>query len=309
MLIWNLNASWGNEFEKCFILSTTTFLIVFTPFEIYWSFRDIWFDRWMFLKLKSVTIKKINIGVEGGKFLRADLLALNNEHTVLSKNTIIIVCHGFSDTKETLQYLYYPLTLQGYDILTYDARGTGKSRDAGKRSDFINRIEDYKRIVDWIKDNEELKKKNIFTLGISIGAITALCGGFPNEDVKKIVAISSMSRYRQNLPKYNPVVMLSYLMKGVSIRPNKEKNLKLSPYAVIKTIKNEVSEDEWIILSKKVCLIHSRNDRVMKFKNFKENRSLLKSPLENQLILKKGGHSMKKNEIALVGASLKFFNS
>jgi len=263
----------------------------------------------MFLKLKSVTIKKINIGVEGGKFLRADLLALNNEHTVLSKNTIIIVCHGFSDTKETLQYLYYPLTLQGYDILTYDARGTGKSRDAGKRSDFINRIEDYKRIVDWIKDNEELKKKNIFTLGISIGAITALCGGFPNEDVKKIVAISSMSRYRQNLPKYNPVVMLSYLMKGVSIRPNKEKNLKLSPYAVIKTIKNEVSEDEWIILSKKVCLIHSRNDRVMKFKNFKENRSLLKSPLENQLILKKGGHSMKKNEIALVGASLKFFNS
>ena len=118
-----------------------------------------------------------------------------------------------------------------------------------------------------------------------------------------------MSRYRQNLPKYNPVVMLSYLMKGVSIRPNKEKNLKLSPYAVIKTIKNDLSEDEWKHFSKKVCLIHSRNDRVMKFKNFKENRSLLKSPPENQLILKKGGHSMKKNELILVGTSLKFFNS
>ena len=309
MLIWNLNASWGNQFEICFILSTTTFLIVFTPFEIYWSFRDMWFDRWILLKSKRIEVNKVNIEVEEGKFIRADLLTHSSDDVVQSRNTIIIVCHGFSDTRESLQYVYYPLVLQGYDVLTYDARGTGKSKDAGKRSDFINRVEDYKRIIDWIKINEELKKMNIYTIGISIGAITVLCGGFPNEDVKKIVAISSMSNYKQNLPKYNPVVMLSYLMKGVNISPNKEKNSKISPYAIIETIKNDLSEDEWKPFSKKVCLIHSRNDRVMKFKNFEENRSLLKSPPDNQLILKKGGHSMKKNEMALVGASLKFFNS
>ncbi|MFW9951664.1 MAG: hypothetical protein ACFFKA_16230, partial [Candidatus Thorarchaeota archaeon] len=44
--IWDLNASWGNTFITCLILSTTTFLIVYTPFEIYWSFRDIYLDRW-----------------------------------------------------------------------------------------------------------------------------------------------------------------------------------------------------------------------------------------------------------------------
>jgi esterase/lipase len=261
------------------------------------------------LKSKKVKIKKVKIVVGADKVLRSDLLTLINEEVVRSKNTIIIACHGFSDTKETLQYLYYPFALQGYDVLTYDARGTGKSKDAGKRGDFINRIEDYKYIVDWIKNNEELNNKSIFTIGVSIGAITALCGGFPNKDVEKIVAISSMSNYRENLPKYNPVVILSYLMKGVNVRPNKEKNLKLSPHAIFETIKNELSEDEWKHFSKKVYLIHSRNDRVIKFKNFKENRSILKSPPENQLILKKGGHSMKKNEMALVGASLKFFNS
>lgn len=309
MLIWNINASWGNKFEICFILSTTTFLIVFTPFEIYWSFRDIWFDRWTLLKSRKVHVKKVKIAIEGGKLLRADLLSPNFDGAGSSKNAIVIVCHGFSDKKESLQYLYYPFTLQGYDVLTYDARGTGKSKDAGKRSDFIKRIDDYKHIIDWVKTNEDLGKRRIFTIGISIGAITALCGGLSNEDVEKIVAISSMSNYRQNLPKYNPVVVLSYLMKGVNMHPNEEKNLKLSPYAVMEAIKKELSEVEWNKFSKKVYLIHSRNDRVMKFKNFEENRAILQSSPENQLILKKGGHSMKKNEMALVGASLKHFNS
>jgi len=244
MLIWNINASWGNNFETCFILSTTTFLIVFTPFEIYWSFRDMWFDRWVFLKSKKIEIKKVNIEIKGGKFLRANLLTHTNNEGILSKNAIIVVCHGFSDVKETLQYLSYPFALQGYDVLTYDARGTGKSKHAGKRSDFINRIEDYKKIIEWIKTDQELSKKRIYTIGI-----------------------------------------------------------------IVEAVKNELSEDKWKNFSKKVYLIHSRNDRVIKFKNLTENILILNSPLENQLILKKGGHSMKKNEIVLVGASLKFFNS
>jgi len=98
-------------------------------------------------------------------------------------------------------------------------------------------------------------------------------------------------------------------MKGVNVYPSKEKNLQLSPYAIFESVKNEVPKDKWKDFSKKVLLIHSRNDRVIKFKNFKENISILEIPADNQLILKKGGHSMKKNEIALVGASLKFFNS
>ena len=56
-------------------------------------------------------------------------------------------------------------------------------------------------------------------------------------------------------------------------------------------------------------LIHCINDRVIKFKNLKENKMILESPEENILILKKGGHSQKKNENVLVGATLKFLDS
>ena len=59
--IWEVNISLGNPcyttaFSRCFTLSLTTFLIVYTPFEIYWSFRDLWFDRWKKIFLKDLVI-------------------------------------------------------------------------------------------------------------------------------------------------------------------------------------------------------------------------------------------------------------
>jgi len=311
--IWEVNISLGNPcyttaFSKCFILSLTTFLIVYTPFEIYFSFRDLWFDRWPKLYSKDLEVSFVKINVSDG-FLSTNLVKNQNQAKTKLKNAIVIVCHGFSDTKETLEYFYYPLAYQGYVVLAYDARGTGKSKKAGKRSNFLKRIEDFKRIIEWVKDQEELSSMKISCVGFSIGAITVLSGGFLDRNIEKIVAISSMSYYKQNIPKYNPIIMFSYFLKGVKLFPNEDENKMLSPYLLIQNAKNELTLEEWKILSKRVMLIHSINDRVIKFKNFKENKMLLESPEKNLLILKKGGHSHKKNETALVGTILKFLNS
>ena len=118
-----------------------------------------------------------------------------------------------------------------------------------------------------------------------------------------------MSRYKQNIPKFNPILILSYLFKGVKLFPTNEESNQLSPYLLIKNAKKELSSEEWNELSGKVMLIHCKNDRVIKFKNLKENRLVLESPEKNLLILKKGGHSQKKNECVLVGATLNFINS
>ena len=312
--IWNVNASWGNTFYICLILSTTTFLIIYTPFEIYWSFRDIYFDRWIPVRYNNLKTSKIKIEVEQGKkgkskCLGGLLISFGENNKDRSKDTIVIVCHGFSDKKETLEYYYLPLAYQGYTILVYDARGTGESKKVGKRSQFIKRIDDFKKIVSWIENNNELKSYKIYAVGFSIGAITVLCGGFSSEKIKKIIAISSMSYYKQNLPKYNLIVMLSYLMKGVKLFPNKKENEELSPYIVIEQFKSLISDEEWDYYSRRVFLIHARNDRIIKFKNFKENVTLLGITEKNTLILKKGGHTQKKNELLLVAASLAFFNT
>jgi len=312
--IWNVNASWGNPFYTCFLLSTTTFLIIYTPFEIYWSFRDIYFDRWIPIKHNNLKTSKIKIKVDQSKkgkseYLGGLLISFDENNKDRSNDTVVIVSHGFSDKKETLEYYFLPLAYQGYTILVYDARGTGESKKVGKRNQFIKRIDDFKKIVSWIENNNELKFYKIYAVGFSIGAITVLCGGFSSESIKKIIAISSMSYYKQNLPKYNLIVMLSYLIKGVKLFPNIKENEKLSPYIVIEQFKSLISDEEWENYSRRVFLIHARDDKIIKFKNFKENVSLLGITEKNTLILKRGGHTQKKNELLLVAASLEFFKS
>ncbi len=311
--IWRVNIWLGNPcysvaFNRCFILSVTTFLIVYTPFEIYWSIRDLWYDRWLDLTLKDLEEKEVKISVSKG-FLSGTLINHKNQAKIKSKNSLILICHGFSDTKESLQYYYYPLALQGYVILVYDARGTGKSKKTGKRGNFLKRLEDFNDVIQWVQSNRDYSTLKINCIGFSIGALTILCAGFQNMEIRKIIAISSMSYYKNNLPKFNPILRLSYLMKGVNLLPTEEENKRLSPYLIINNTKSNFSPEEWEKLSKRVMLIHSKNDRVIRFSNFKENSIVLESPLKNLLILKKGGHSQKKNEGALVGATLKFLNS
>ncbi len=306
--IWDVNKSFGSTFRSLLIASILTFLTVFAPFEIYFSLRDYWVDRWISLYLENLEIKKIKIDVDGG-FLCADLIKSKDKQAVKSKNALIVISHGLSDTKETLQYYYFPLAYQGYIILAYDSRGTGESKKTGRRSHFLKRIEDFKKIIEWVKSQKEFSNMKISCAGFSIGAITVLIGGLLNKDIEKIIAISSMSYYKKNMPKYNPILMLSYLIKGIKLFPKNDENDRLSPYLVIKNAKKELTLKEWNKLSRKVMLIHCKNDRIIKFKNFKENKMILESPEKNVLILKKGGHSQKKNECVLVGATLNFFNS
>jgi len=312
--IWDVNASWGNTFETCLILSTTTFLIIYTPFEIYWSFRDIYLDRWAPIKFKNIKTSKIKIEVgksRKGKnrYIVGFLISLYDNEIVESKSSLLVICHGFSDSKETLQYYYIPLALQGHTILVYDARGTGESKRVGKRSQFLKRIDDFKKVIEWIKKEDQLKNYDVSSIGFSIGAITVLCGGFSDDYIKKIIAISAMSNYKQNLPKYNPIIMLSYLLKGVKIFPSKVENDKLSPYSIIEYSKQSLSEDVWRNFSKRVFLIHAKNDKIINFKNFQENVRLLNLSEQNTLVLNSGGHTQKKNELLLVAASIKFLSS
>jgi pimeloyl-ACP methyl ester carboxylesterase len=314
MLIWNVNQNiFGNPFLPCFILSTTTFLIVYTPFEIYWSFADLWYDRWKSITLKDNVTNIERIEVECVRNKKKEIVALlvssKDKNLVDNKNSIIIIAHGFSDTKESIQNYFLPFAQLGYLILSYDARGTGKSKKVGRRSHFLKRIEDFKKILKWVSMNNDLNKKRVCCVGFSIGALTILCGGFNNEVIDKIIAISAISNYRKNLPRFNVIVMLSYFLKGVKVFPKHDENRKLSPSIMINQIKKNISEEKWRYLCNRVLLIHSRNDKIIKMINFEENAEILDLPDENRLIINKGGHTHKKNEMILVGRSLKFLES
>ena len=313
--IWNINQNiFGNAFDVCFILSLTTFLIIYTPFEIYWNFQDFWFERWKKINADGLNVSKVKISAS--KIIRrkphrlsALLLSSKDENLTKSKNAVAVICHGFSDTKESLQFFYLPLAFQGYIVLAYDARGTKGSKKVGKKFQFLDRIEDYKRIINWIKNHASLRSKEIISVGFSIGAMTVLCGSFTDKNVSKIVAISSISNYKKNLRNFNPIVLLNYILRGISLFPRDEKNNRLSPYLIMSELKKTISEEQWRTYANRVLIIHARNDKVIKFFNFEQNRNLLELSENNSLILKKGGHSQKKNELVLVGKTLSFLSN
>lgn len=311
--IFYVNASWKNPIYTCFILSLTTFLIVLIPFEVYWSFRDIWFDRWNKINLKNIHVEKISISVEGGSLSGAIYQLKISNSTHLSQNKpIIIISPGFSDLKEDLEYFFLPIVNSGYPVLAYDARGTGESKKVGKKADIKNRINDFLHIVRWIQKNDKLGNKEIYTAGFSIGALTILCGGFPLEEIKKIFAVSAIADFREDIPHFNPIVWLRYFFKGMHQFPNEETNLAISPYHVIKNFKTQNfsgSDAKWKEFTKKVMLVHAKNDRIVKFKNFIKNKALLELSEKNTLVFKKGGHLLKKNELSIVTYALNFFKN
>ena len=81
--IWYVNASWGNTLRILVIASILTFLTVYAPFEIYFTFRDIWFDRWDVLYLKNLETTKVKINVDGAN-LYADLIKSKDNEAVYS---------------------------------------------------------------------------------------------------------------------------------------------------------------------------------------------------------------------------------
>ncbi|MBY8982258.1 MAG: alpha/beta fold hydrolase [Candidatus Lokiarchaeota archaeon] len=302
----------ASSLEILIICSTLAFLIVFAPFEIFFTFRDIWYDRWTKIETKEVEISKVKILVDESKkkgHIIANVITPQDKNKVDLKKAVIIVNHGLGDKKETLQYMYLPLAVQGYIIVAYDARGHGKSKKVGKRSHFVKRIEDYKKIIDWINNHDDLKDKKIHTIGFSIGGLVVLAGSFKEDRIEKIIAISAISDYKKTVRRLNPIVLLSFLLKGIKIFPKEEEIKKLSPVLIFKELKKNLSKEEWIDFTKKIFLIHSKNDQVIKFYNFEDNISILNLPEKNQLVFKKGGHTSKKNEVALIGAILNFLNN
>jgi esterase/lipase len=288
------------------------FLITYIPFEAYFSLRKIWYDRWSKLDLENVRREKIKIPIDekskdgNHKQLIANIVQTSDRSRVKKKKAVIIINHGYSDTKETLEYIYLPLAIQGYVILAYDARGTGESKKVGRRNQLKKRINDYQKITQWIKQHNEFQTYNIISLGFSIGAIISLSASFGDPTIEKIIAISCISRYKKNVKRFNPIVLLSYIIRGIPLFPDQDTVRKLSPYLIFKEQKENLEAKNYEKLSERVYLIHTENDKIIKFRNFKENSSILHLPKENQLIFKKGGHTMKKNEMALVAGIIRF---
>lgn len=91
------------------------------------------------------------------------------------KAPVVIVCHGFTGSKEgggMALSMGEELGARGYNVLLFDFRGNGESEGLFERLTLTGQIDDLRSAVDWSVTSG---MGPVFTLGRSFGGTTVIC--------------------------------------------------------------------------------------------------------------------------------------
>ncbi len=314
------------QIRSCIYLSLMTFIFTWLCWSLYFELRDFWQFRWYRTDTLQVKIKSVHIPISWPKSDQ-DLgnnktkESNTNEDLVLygeilhwtknsQKSPVVIFSHGFSDDCIYTRHFTIPIALSGYDVLTFDSRGSGKSRKTGKTNQFVEITRDLKDVIKYVKKDSYLGGRPIYLVGISLGSLASIKQGLTDDSVEKIIAVAAMSNYRNNIPqspitfKKNWWLWLRYTFFGVMMNPLDGINYELSPVLQLSKLRKNYNDDNnWIdFTSKKLFLVHAKNDKIISFDSFLENRNIakLKSRYHNWEILNSGGHNFLQYELPLV---------
>lgn len=109
-----------------------------------------------------------------------------------NRNTIVIICHGFSMSKDTKIFFNLSEELfKEYDIITMDMRGHGKS--GGNFSFTTKEHEDIKTVINYINKSY----KYIFLMGFSLGAASSIIEVSQNKNVNGLIEVSPPASFNK----------------------------------------------------------------------------------------------------------------
>ncbi len=329
--IFFVNYNWGNTVERSFNLSFMTFALIFLSFALVWELRDFYQLRWYrvdpigvdiepckiplssnqknFIETKPKNIKKPNTYWLGGEVLIANEKSKDFSQT--DSAPLIVFVHGFSDNSIMARDITVPLAYNGYPVISYDHRGAGSSKSAGKKSDFLNITRDLGAVLNYAKTQKKFSNRDIVVLGFSLGSIAAVFHGLRNPQVRKIISVATISKYRTILPQ-SPIAFkgkwwlwLRYRLLGVPTNPPEAVEQILSPYDQIKELKRDMDSEDWKgYINNKLVLVHSKNDSIIPFSHFERNIKISEIKQENTLVTEKGGHNLVKYENCLLAEIL-----
>ena len=207
------------------------------------------------LEFKEVEIKLEDSTLTGG---------LYNYHSY-DKTKIFVVFHGmWSGVSAYIQDIEY-ICSKGYQVLAMNYEGTNNS--TGSLRGLANSLRCADSIINYVKTNEELKNREIYVYGHSWGGFAASNIPYFHKDIKGVIALA-------------PFISISSCMKGML-----PKGLwfiipfyKIIEYGKTKKYSKANSITSLADFKGNVVIIHSTNDKVVKFKY---NTNMLKKKLSN----------------------------
>jgi len=114
-----------------------------------------------------------------------------------AKKKLIVHFHGNAENMTSHFHFTAWLTQEGFDVLTFDYRGYGRSTPAKPSRQGL--IDDGCGVFKWVSEHPILKNYEVYGLGQSLGGAVLLStfAACPNAAVKGLVIDSSFSSYRR----------------------------------------------------------------------------------------------------------------
>jgi len=199
-------------------------------------------------------------------------------------NKVVVTAHGYTNERsmegiEGLQ-LAKALSENGYNVLMFDFRNSGKSQGRTTGIGYFERHDLFSAIDYTI---QEKKQEKIAILGWSMGASTALVAGCEHPSVSVIIADSPFSDLeaflRENLSFWSKLPKRPFTPMIIN---SMRKLLKINPHEVspIKNVKNGEG--------KSFFLIHSRTDEAIPYAESEKIIQCISSGHHKELWLTEG---------------------
>ncbi len=169
----------------------------------------------------------------------------------------IIFVHGWGKNAERMSVYMKNLCCRGYNMLAVDARSHGLS-DPDGYSSMIKFAEDIVSSIDFVMSLPELKNRDIYLLGLSIGGGASLYAASHDDRIKKVVTVGAFAHPGDVMKKeikarhipYFPFIYLFFKLVELRI------GVKLDDIAPVNNIFKSKA---------KILLVHGKKDRVVPF--------------------------------------------
>lgn len=327
-VIYWINRAWGVGVPGALVLASQTFGMFFLGVLGIWEIQDHWHRRWERrgrppcdqLETRAVEIPLASAGAEGAKDLKlVGTLVWDARHPLdpARPAPCVILCHGYSDTRRDVAFLAEGLALAGFVVLTYDARGHGASKHIGSRNNLtVKYHHDFQHVVTRAHAIPGVDPGQVHAMGASMGGSTALIGGINDSRVAKIVALATVSNFRENISRH-PVplsrewwVRLLYGVKGMTIYPDGPENEKISPLLQVQHFMTERgargTHSPPESLGRRLLLVHAKDDKIISWRRAVENAAAASLPPDHLVLLDWGGHMFLKQEAFVVALVARF---
>jgi pimeloyl-ACP methyl ester carboxylesterase len=274
------------------------------------------YARYQGQKIKEIaSVEYIDIPIGGGKFLKGDII----RSTVTPKKDapVIVMCHGLGGSRKDYYLIAAALVFRGYAWFSYDSRGHGDSSNIGEKSDSLYIIKDFKHVLDYIENRDDLSHTRIVALGASMGSSIVLNRGYLDPRIDFCVGICAWADFQKTATRElhgfkERFIKLGYKLMGINLDPSNLQNRMVSPilYSFNRRYGFFEHPVPWEVDNEyRVVLAHCEDDAVINYDNFKMNVKYLQLPPSNYVHFKRGDHAFAGMETALIGKMIYWLES